>query len=295
MVLSGGISKGAYQLGFIRSLLKYADREEIKTVAGSSMGMLCSYALSADKLDTLECIFRSIQIEKKSELLYEVFFKKLLWKEIPAFVSTNDDLTIPFVFPVCYIPLYDVRYYWTLGKNNPIWEKYLRAAINYPFLCIIPSVLEGRLAIDGGAADNIPIYPLLKSGKEYLGEGETYDLIIALHFDARYDYRREFTTDIPVLDIDLGICNDFKKHHYDFSLPFIEEMIEKGAEYGDRICERIFSSGCSREDLQRVVNEIFVEEHEARQKNISIDRFFSMLNIIGRALRKDSKCIRKLY
>ena len=271
------------------------DRSEIKVVTGASMGLLCAYALSTDKLDVFEGIYRNINIGNKAELLRQVFFKKILWRQINEFVSLKDEVKIPLAFPVCYVPIYNVRYFWILGKYNPIWEKYFRAAINYPFLNILPSALDHRFAIDGGAADNIPLFPLLKKGGEYLGKGEQFDLILVLHFDARYDYRKEFSPDVPVLDVDLGICNNFKKMHYNFSAEYVDEMLKKGEEYGDKICKRLLTGDVSKEALQQKMDAIFLEEHAARQKNISVDRFFSWLNLIGRVLRHDSNCNRRLY
>lgn len=289
------MSKGAYQLGFLKSLLKYIDISQIKVVAGSSIGLMNAYALSAGKCELAEAMYRSIDISKKAELLKQVLLKKLLKREIDALLSTEDNLKIPLVFPVCHIPLYNVNYYWVKGGYRPIWKRYITAAINFPFICIFPSWLNHRFAIDGGAADNIPIYPVLKKGADFLPAGEQFDLIIVLHFDARYDYRKEFKTDVPILDLDLGICNDFKKNHYNFSKSYIDEMIVKAQEYGDAICGKLFAGDCSRESLEDSINRIFTAEHTARQGNISLDRFFSMLNTFGRAFRSDASCNHILY
>ncbi len=294
MVYSGGISKGAYQIGFTRALLRYIDISEIKVVTGASIGLFCAYALSTGKLDVLECAYRKLDLSGGFELFYKVFFRKLLWKSISAFLSPADTLEIPLAFPVCYVPICTVRYYWLLGRYNACWEKYFRAAVNFPFLCLFPTFLERRFALDGGAVDNIPLFPLLKEGKKYAPNGD-FDLLIVLHFDARYDYRSEFETDIPVLELDLGICNDFKKNHYDFSNAYVAEMIEKGEKYGEAICERLFSGDVSREALQRTVDEIFMEEHAERQKNISVDHFFSLLNKVGKLFRNETACNKKLF
>lgn len=282
-------------MGFLKSLLKYIDLSEIKVIAGSSIGLMNAYALSAGKCDLVEAMYRSVDISKKGELLKQVLFKKLLIREIDALLSPKDFLGIPLVFPVCHIPIYNVNYYWVLGNYKPIWKQYITAAINFPFLCLFPSWLNHRFAIDGGAADNIPIYPILKKGEEFLGAGEKFDLILALHFDARYDYRKEFKTDVPILDLDLGICNDFKKNHYNFSKEYIDEMFVKAEEYGDVICSKLFDGDCSREGLKKTINEIFIAEHTARQGNISLDRFFSMLNTLGKVFRSDVYCNHILY
>lgn len=264
-------------------------------MAGSSIGVLNGYALSAGKCDQLESMYRNLDITKKTELLGQVLFKNLLKREINSLLSPRDDLKIPFVFPVCHIPLYNVNYYWVKGEYKPVWNKYVIAAINFPFLCVFPSVLNHRFAIDGGAADNIPIYPVLKKGGEYLNPGENFDLIIALHFDARYDYRKDFSTDIPLLDVDLGICNGFKKNHYNFSREYIDEMFSKAEEYGESICKKLFSGSCSRENLEKSINEIFLDEHTARQGNVSMDRLVSMLNTFGKVFRSDVCCNHILY
>ena len=227
-------------------------------------------------------------------MFWEVFAKNLISDIFDTMMNVEDDLTIPMSFPICHIPLYNVRYYWIHGRNNRIWKKYLSAAINYPFLKLIPSFIGGRLAIDGGAADNIPIYPLLNSD-EVLKVTTKPDLIFVLHFDARYDYRRYFTTDIPIVDIDVSVCNNFKKAHYDYSGAEIAERIAKSYEYGKNIINRFFVSDCSHEHFRKTAADIFLEEHELRQKNLSIDHLWSMLNVIGRALRNDRNCIRKLF
>lgn len=256
---------------------------------------MSAYALSSGKLDLIEAMYRNVDISKKTELLGQVLFKKLLKREISSLLFVGDYLKIPFVFPICRIPVFSPEYYWIKGEYNPVWKQYITAAINFPFLCLFPSFIDRRFAIDGGAADNIPIYPILKRGGEFLEAGDKLDLILALHFDARYDYRKLFKTDVPILDIDLGICNGFKKNHYDFSKAYISEMIEKAEEYGDGICKKLFAAPCTQDSLKEAINEIFLTEHTARQGNVSMDRLVSMLNTFGRAFRSDVYCNHILY
>lgn len=276
-------------------MLRFVEREEIVAMTGASMGAMVAYAISANKLDVLEQLYRHVEISKKADLLREVFLRGLLRKTLDEFVCLEDDLDIPMAFPICRVPLFSVRYYWIKDRFNPCWERYLRAAMNFPFLCIFPEILDGRLAIDGGAADNIPLFPLLKKGSMFLTEKGDFDLIIVLHFDARYDYRKDFTTDVPILDLDLGICNGFKKNHYDFSAEYVGEMISRAETYGMGICRELFSGHCSKEELQKSVDAIFLREHMARQKNFSADHFISILNSVGKALRSDGTCNKFLY
>lgn len=263
-------------------------------LSASSGGIFTAYALSANKLDYIERLYRNVDISKKTELFYQVFAKGLLADYINAVSGDNDNLEIPTCFTVCYIPLYSVRYYWIQGNYSRIWERYLKAAVNYPFLKFLPSVVEGRFAIDGGSADNIPLYPLLKRSRPF-PEEEELDLVFVLHFDARYDYRKDFKTDVPVVDLDLSICNGFSKAHYDYSRNTISKRIELSYEYGEKIASRLFSEDHTKEEFQKIANEIFVEEHTLRQQNFSLDRLVSFLNVAGKALRNDTRCVKKLY
>lgn len=269
-------------------------RDEIKFISASSGGIFTGYALSADKLDLLEQLYLNVGITKLPQLFWQVFAKGLLSNYVDTITHSQDKLEIPLCFTVCYVPLFSIRYYWIYGKYNRTWLKHFKAAINYPFLKIFPSFLHGRFALDGGAADNIPLYPLLKKNKPVPDEGDA-DLIFVLHFDARYDHRRDFKTDVPVLDLDLSYCNGFKKAHYDYSSETVAERIKLGFEYGEKICKRLFAGDCSKESLKRSIDEIFLEEHTLRQQNFSIDRLLSFLNVAGKTLRNDAHCIKKLY
>lgn len=274
--------------------MNYIDREEIKLVSAASGGLFTAYALSADKLDMVENIYRKVDISRKTELLWQVFAKNILGKYLDALMDVSDELEIPICFPVSYLPILSTRYYFIKEKYNRIWRKHIMAATNFPFLKIIPSFLHGRIAIDGGAVDNIPLYPIFRNKRPVYEDGEL-DLIIALHFDARYDYRAEFTTDIPVLEIDLSACNGFNKAHYDFSHAEIEHRLKTSYEYGDKLCSRLFGGECTEEELKKTIDEIFLEEHTARQKSFSSDRLVTILNVIAKALRSDSRCMKKLF
>lgn len=257
------------------------------------MGLFVAYGLAADKLDALEFMYRKIDIGRKRELLWQVFAKDLLMREISGFFRSEDVLTIPVYFPVSYIPFFSVRYYELYGQFNPLWKKYAAAAANFPFLKIFPNVLNRRFAIDGGAADNIPLYPLLKSRETEADGG--FDIIFVLHFNSRYEYRREFITDIPIIDLDVSAGNGFSKRHFDFSRAYITEMLESSYEYGKGICAKIFGAGTERRELKRMADEIFLEEHEIRQRHKSADGLVSILNAIGKTVRSEKCGIEKLY
>ena len=283
-----------YQVGFTRALTEHVSRDEIRFVSSASGGIFTAYALSANKLGCVERMYRKIDVSTKRELFWQVFAKHMLTDYMDVLLSPADTLEIPLCFPVCFVPLFSTRYYWLHGKYNRVWERYITAATNYPFLKIFPSFLHGRIAIDGGAVDNIPLYPILKADRS-LGETDKLDLVLVLHFDARYDYRKAFVTDTPVLDLDLSYCNDFSKAHWDFSAKETDKRLQKSYEYGNSVASRLFAGECSRESIRQAADDIFLEEHALRQRCFSIDGLATFLNSAGRIFRSETHCMKKLY
>lgn len=295
LVYSGGISKCAYQIGFTQALLEYIPYSSIKVISGASMGAFTAYALATNKLSEIQDIYESINISNCFDLFWQVCSKNLLSSAMNSFFSLNDKVHIPICFPITYIPLLTTKYFWIYGNYNPFWKNYFESAVNFPFICGMPKIIEHRLAIDGGAVDNIPLYPIIKMQSEFLTAREQLDLIIVMHFHPRYNYRKEFKTDIPILDIDVSINNDFKKRHFDFSQDYVKEMIISSREYGIQISKKIFGKGISRNSLRKRINDIFISEHTERQWHDSADGLLTVFNTIGKTLRNDRKCSKKLY
>ena len=80
-----------------------------------------------------------------------------------------------------------------------------------------------------------------------------------------------------------------------FSRAYITEMLESSYEYGKSICAKIFGAGTERRELKRMADEIFLEEHEIRQRHKSADGLVSILNAIGKTVRSEKCGIEKLY
>ena len=295
LVYSGGISKCAYQLGFTRALLEHIPRESIKAASGSSMGIFTAYATAADKLVELQDMYETINISSPARLFWNVCNKGLLSRAMNSFFALGDELLFPVCFPLTHIPILSTKYFWINGAYNPFWKKYIRAAANFPFLCGMPKIIDRRFAIDGGAVDNIPLYPILKTQDEFLKTKENLDLIIVMHFYPRYNYRKEFKTDIPILDIDVSLNNDFKKRHFDFSRDYIKEMISTAYEYGTKISKKLFGGSCTRQSFLKRINDIFVSEYDERQWHDSADGLLTVFNTLGKALRNNSDCNKRLF
>lgn len=285
LVYSGGLAKGAYQVGFTKALMEFIGPGDINVVSSSSMGMSCAYALSANKLDKLERLWSEIDIRNGFSTVANLMFGKMLDGKINLLIEQNDSLLFPVYFNICYLPL-KVQYVKLDGKYLDGWRELMCAGMGFPILTGAPIRFNRRLAMDGGAVDNIPLFPLLAK--------ERLDLIIVLHFDAFYNPSKEFSQSVlRVLDFDLSYNNRFVKESYDLRQSSIRKMIDSGYEYGKFVCNELFRDGkdCA-EDVYRNGLKLMSKEKTFRQHSPTVDVLFSALNKVGKIFRNDANCIK---
>ncbi len=285
LVYSGGLAKGAYQVGFTKALTEYIRPQEISVVSGSSIGMTCAYSLSADKLDKLESIWAQTDIRSGYSTVTNLMFGNLLNNKLDLLMDKDDKLLFPVYLNICYLPL-RVQYIKLEGQYSDGWRKLMRAGLGFPVLTGFPTRFNNKFTLDGGAVDNIPLFPLLSN--------EQLDLIIVMHFDAYYNPQKEFQESVlRVLDFDLSINNRFVKESYDLRKVSIQKMLNSGYEYGKNVCKKLFASGTScAEDIYKNGIEIMSQEKEFREHSPTVDVLFSALNKVGKLFRNDAKCVK---
>ncbi len=277
IVLSGGGAKGAYQAGFLKAIEDNIGRKNISCVSSSSIGMFNSYMFCKDKTDDLISVWKDIHFDSMADMLWALWFKNFLGSTVNKLTSPEDVLNIPMYSPICYLPTFSMRYNKLVGKYNPKWKKFLKGAISYPIFAGPFRTFKGQLAIDGGAMDNIPVFPCLNPTREE----EKPDVILVLHLLSHYRVRKEFTeSGIPIIDYDVSISNKFRKHFFDFHADTIDAMIDRGYEYGTGVCREVFADV---NDLDRIVACAAArrkEEAEARFDAKDGDMWIQKLNEI---------------
>ena len=100
LVLSGGMSKGAYQLGALRAIREYIDPKDVRFISAASIGALNAYAYSSDNLDVGSFMWHSINLTHsrvlvttilRSEFLTEVI-RRLSKKEVQC-----EKMYVPYI------------------------------------------------------------------------------------------------------------------------------------------------------------------------------------------------------
>lgn len=273
LVLSGGIAKGAYQAGFLRAMEEEGITSRIGCISCASIGLFSGYALSAGKLGLLCDIWKEIHFDSTVDLACEVWFKRYLKKLMERFLNTEDVLHIPIYAPICYIlPLIRMEYCKLYGQYIRSWSKFMLGAVSYPFLSGGVHLFRGQVTFDGGAMDNIPVFPLL--------EFEKPDAILILHFESGYRPRRKYLlSGIPIFDYDISISDRYRKHSFDFHSDTLHARMERGYEYGIRITKELFRGG--ENDLEAVcaaAKRQHEEETDKRLDSVTFETWVQRLN-----------------
>lgn len=225
LVFSGGIAKGAYQLGFCKSLNDNKDKFSIGCLSSSSIGILNSYALVCNKLDEAENIWKNVNISG-IKLYKNVLKHDVIYRYIDSFCSDVCHIDIPF-----YMTL------WTPPETKPRYERldlitpdlvcdYLKAGISVaPFMN--PVLINGTKYFDGAILDNTPLLPL---------KNEKCDVIIVIQFD---NYVQEDVIEkinCPVIFVNL---QDHMSQIGSFTADTVS--VNQMIEYGYNACENLLT------------------------------------------------------
>ncbi len=280
ITLSGGLAKGAFQYGFLKAFLEYIPKEDIEIVSASSIGIINAYALCANKMEEVEKIWRSVDYDGVFDVIKDCWKNHYIRKTLNELVLPEDKLDIPFYATITYCPLLLIgRYYLLEGSHYKKWKKFFRASIAFPFLTGWPKFYKFLPTMDGGACDNIPIYPLL--------EKHDLDLILCIHFDSKYVVKKKWKNKKTIiLDLDASLGNDLRKCSFNFSNRVLSRMLDSGYEYGKKVCERIFENGYGNlEGIKESVDALYNEEFGERMRSGTIDRSVTLLNGFAQVFR----------
>lgn len=236
LVLAGGVSKGAYQAGFLKALREEDASQTITAISCSSIGLFSGYAFSAGKVDLLNEIWSSLHFDSSVDLMLNIWFKHLLRDIISSIVKEDDVLSVPVYAPIVYLPFLHMDYGKMYGRYMKKWKPFVAGAVSYPFLTGL-HFFRGQITFDGGAMDNIPVFPLLKY--------ENVDAILVLHFEPGWRPRKKYLIhNIPVIDFDISISDGiYRKHSFDFYSDTLKARIDTGYRYGKEICGKLFAGG----------------------------------------------------
>ncbi len=244
LLLSGGIAKGAYQIGALEAVSEYLSHRDFCCVSASSIGVLNTYAFITGELDHARELWDSINAHGEKTYMPSMLKSDFLQTCIKSIVKA-DALTVPF-----YMPLWNIRngsvMYAELSRLEP--EKlytYMRAGVAMPIYNKGVEI-EGNTYYDGGLIDNIPIYPISAYDMDY---------IICMYFDnCNYIFENpEFDQKVIKINFpsDRSILDSFRFRH-----DLVERMISDGRQCAQKVLDTVFAGGL--DDVEAIKRRIKV-------------------------------------
>lgn len=239
LVLSGGMAKGAYQVGALKALGNFIPREDITCISCASIGTLNGYAYAMNKLDEAEKMWKEICIEDNRLFISQILRSCMLQEDIKNLYSKDDKFTSDF-----FVSLLEYNHmkliYKNMAKEDPAkYSSILRASVAMPVYNQSVKI-NGNSYFDGAMIDNIPVYPLVNKKLDY---------IICVYFDT-YTYRFESKNfDSKVIQITFP-NETFIKQSLIFTKENIDHMIVKGYDHTNYLLNGII--GKDHTDVERI-------------------------------------------
>ncbi|OOC10677.1 serine protease [Thioalkalivibrio halophilus] len=180
-MLGSGGARGLAEIGVIRWLEDHANYE-IRTIAGSSMGAVVGGIYAAGQLDTYEewvCTLRRQDVWRLLDFSFSgagLFRGERLVEKLREMLGDTDIRNLPIRFTAVATDIEREREVWL---NEGALFDAIRASIAIPTV-FTPVRLNGRLLVDGGLLNPVPIAPTLYDDS---------DVTIAVSLNGRVDER----------------------------------------------------------------------------------------------------------
>lgn len=275
LVLSGGMAKGAYQIGALKALNEFIPRSEIKHISCASVGVLNGYAYATDNLPKAEQMWKSICSNDTRYIISQILRSSMLQQSISTLYDPDKLLTGTF-----YSSLLDWGHknvvYKDLSAVNPgKIPLYLKASVAMP-VYNRSVMLDNTAYYDGAMIDNIPVYPLLKHNLDY---------IICVYFDDTcYKFENTYF-DNKIIKITFP-CESVLKQSIVFNKQSIENMIKTGYDRTRFILKNVLAEGYENLDYIYRTIDFINQNNRNNSLRITGDVLVTNLNKITQRLTK---------
>lgn len=217
LVLSGGIAKGAYQIGVLKAFQKYLPPDFFSCISASSVGTLNGYAYHIGILEKAEKIWTELNFAGIYKFSCEIYKEKFLLNLFNLFLKNKENHNIDFFVTLFSISDYSLNY--VNLKNHSIKNraKLLISSVSFPPFSK-PITINNNKFIDGAMIDNIPIHPIVD---------KDLDFVIVVYFDDENYIFESTNFNKKVIRINF-LESKLIKDSFDFNTNSISNMIELG-------------------------------------------------------------------
>lgn len=275
LILSGGMAKGALQLGALYALSEFIPLEEIKYVSCASVGALNGYAYMTNKLERAKKMWSELCSNGKRMGLTKFLRSDILQEDIIGLYDPNDSMSAEFYCALLELRAKNIAYKDLSKVDKDKIPLYLKASVALP-VCNRAVQVDGSGYFDGAVVDNVPVFPLLDREIDY---------IICIYFDD-VCYKFE-STDFDNKVIKICFPNDSSlRQSFVFQQDSIDNMLEDGYERTKNILKEYFSDGYDNlEQIYRNIESINQNNKDSRLR-LTGDVIITNFNKITQKLTK---------
>lgn len=244
LVLSGGMAKGAYQVGALRAISEFFSAGDFAYVSAASIGALNSYAFLTNQLAAAEKLWLDSTADQYSIMVSSILRSAFIQNSIRDIVS-NDVITNHFYVPLLDLKKRTLSYFDLSGIAPGNIETYLNASVALPIFNTGITINE-TIYFDGAMVDNIPVLPLIDKKLDY---------IILLYFDNQDMIFENSTFDTKIVKLtfpDPSLKSNLKLTHDE-----VVRMIDLGYHRSRDILQYVFESGLNNiENIRERIKEL---------------------------------------
>jgi predicted acylesterase/phospholipase RssA len=232
LVLSGGLAKGAYQIGALRAIMEYLKPCDIEYISASSVGALNAYAFASNNLEEGARMWEGLTPGNEKILVTKVMKSDYL-KGCTIGLTQKQLVTKKQYVSVFRLKEMDVLYVDVNSKEPDEAALFLQAAVAMPVFSRAVKI-HGKKYYDGGTIDNIPVFPLMKHELDY---------IICIYFD-EYNYSFEGNDfDDKIIKITFNDNEKIMSNSIWFTKEGTEKMMKDGYDRAKEVLDLVFADG----------------------------------------------------
>ncbi len=232
LVLSGGMAKGAYQIGALKAIEEFIPYGEIEYISGASIGVLNGYAYATGQLDLAQKLWKNCCGSYNRSLITRVLRDGTIPNAIASLQQNGKAPKGVFYAALLNMTQKTLVYQNLSSAGAQDMVDLLCASVAVP-ACNKGIVWNGVKYFDGAAVDNIPVFPLMKHELDY---------IICVYFD-EYCYTFENSCfDDRVIKITFS-SDSVLKQSLVLTRERVAEMIDEGYRKTKEILSEAFKKG----------------------------------------------------
>lgn len=274
LVLSGGMVRGALQIGALKAIREYLAPSEIEVFSCASIGALNGYAFATDRLKELEALWLGVCADNSRLFIKRAVKCSLFQNTVDRLYVPGDKLPGEFYIPLLNFKEKAVEYTNISAVPSEMYPTYLRAGVSMPIYS--KSIQIGSSFYNDGAfVDNTPIFPLYEKSLDY---------ILCIYFDDCNTSFENEAFDRKVVKLPLPLKKLFTET-FVLNKAEVTEMIARGYDATKQTLEIVFKNGTQDVDFIRSVSAL-LDKGEPKNYRVTGD-------IVVRNLYKVTKQIAK--